>query len=110
MSRKSIQISLPIASPAPAPVPSPAPQTKGGGAVVDSWIAQTQEAAEAIEGQPFSPRSAPSEGATIQVRLSPQPDWFEATKIFFLLPQTALWFWTFNAAQRAMRAPQIWRR
>jgi hypothetical protein len=108
MSRKSIQISLPIPSPTPAPVAAPAPKKSGGGAVVDSWV--TQEAAEAPNEPAFSPRAAPSEGVTLQVRLSAQPDWLDAAKIFFLLPQTALWFWTFNAAQQAMRAPQFWRR
>ena len=31
-----------------------------GGAIVDSWVAQAQEAAEATDDQAFPPRSAPS--------------------------------------------------
>jgi hypothetical protein len=111
MSRKSIQISLPAASVAPAE--APAGQNigaeRGGAGGVDSWIAQAQDAPRTIAEEAFS-RTLTGEGLTIKIRLSPEPDWAEAAKIFFLLPQAALWFWTFGLARKAMRSTPVGRR
>jgi hypothetical protein len=93
MSRKSIQISLPAA-------PAETAIRKDIG--VDSWVAQTATA----EG--FS-RTTADDGVTVKIRLSTQPDWAEAARIF-LLPQAAMWFWTFGMAQKAMNIGPGWRR
>ncbi|MCI4680468.1 hypothetical protein K9U39_14865 [Rhodoblastus acidophilus] len=107
MSRKSIQINVPAAQ-VQAPVKAPARRKSGAEGMVDSWI--VQDAAQTLAEDAFSPHPIPGEGVTVTVRLSAQPDWAEAAKIFFFLPQAALWFWTFGAAQKAMRLPFDWRR
>jgi hypothetical protein len=102
MSRKSIQISLPAAPPAPV---EPALHKDIG---VDSWVSQVGEAARPATA-PASSRAEADDGVTVKIHLSTQPDWTEAAKIF-LLPQTALWFWTLGMAQKAMNLSPGWRR
>ena len=108
MSRKSININLPA-----APFEAPAPAKMGAGSGdekgIDSWVAQAQDTPRMFAEHVFSPAGA-GEGVTINVRLSPEPDWAEAAKIFWFLPQAALWFWTFGMARKAMRFSPIGRR
>lgn len=102
MSRKSVQISIPASGAAPA-VPAKAPTRKNAG--VDSWVAQADDAlGEDVFAAPFA-----REGLTFTVKLSTDPDWSEAMKIFFFLPQAALWFWSVGMARRFTRGPYIWR-
>lgn len=113
MSRKSVQISIPPASGAPA-VPTRIPAGKPAGLDrmgvdrmgVDSWVAQ---AAEAMGEEALASRPLPDGGLTVKVRLTAEPDWSEAAKIFFFLPQAAMWFWSFGMARRFMRGPYNWR-
>jgi hypothetical protein len=97
MSRKTIQISIPAA---PATTPPP-----GKTAGVDSWVTQAPPAAKPLEGEILSPKPSRDEGITFTIRLSAQPDLFEAAKIFFFLPQAALWCWSFGLAQRTLLGP-----
>jgi hypothetical protein len=102
MSRKTIQISIPAAgAAATAPAPNPTRKTAG----VDSWVTQAPEAAKPLEGEILSSKPSRDEGLTFTIRLSAQPDLFEAAKIFFFLPQAALWCWGFGLAQRTLRGP-----
>ncbi|HUO54161.1 MAG TPA: hypothetical protein VMU18_05455 [Rhodoblastus sp.] len=118
MSRKSIQINVP-APVAPKPPAKASARQKAAPAegvvdgVVDSWVTQEVEAVERLAEQAFAPSPLPSDGLTIEVRLTSQPSWAEVAKIFVVLPQAALWFWWLGAAQKAMRVPsfpQLWRR
>ncbi len=108
MSRKSININLPA-----APFEAPAHQTTGAGSGavegIDSWVARAQDTPRMFAEDAFSPAGS-GEGVTIKIRLSPEPDWAEAAKIFWFLPQAALWFWTFGMARKAMRFSPIGRR
>jgi hypothetical protein len=102
MSRKSIQISLPAAPSAPV---EPELRKDIG---VDSWVSPTADATRTTTEQALS-RAAADDGVTVKIHLSAQPDWAEAARIF-LLPQAALWFWTFGMAQKAMNLSSLWRR
>lgn len=111
MSRKTIQISIPAAGAAPAaPTPAPAPKFASADAGADSWVAQAPRLAEParveiLEPEILEPKPARDEGLAFTIRLSTQPDLFEAAKVFYFLPQAALWFWGFGLAQRALRSP-----
>jgi hypothetical protein len=102
MSRKTIQISLPSAPPAPKP---PAPKAVGTGSSLESWVTQARDAAEDARVETPAAKGVRESGMAFTVRLSSEPDWFEAAKIFFVLPQAALWFWGLGLAQRSMRDP-----
>lgn len=112
MSRKTIQISIP----ASAPVAAPSPKVVGiktrvahTDAVANSWVAQAPDAAKPAKVEILAPQPVRDEGFAFTVRLSALPDPFEAAKIFFFLPQAALWFWSFGWAQRTLRGPNLWR-
>jgi hypothetical protein len=106
MSRKTIQISIPAAG-ASTPTPSPAPARKIAAvdAGADSWVAQAPRVVEPSRVEILEPMPARDEGLSFTIRLSAQPDLFEAAKIFYFLPQAALWFWGFGLAQRSLRGP-----
>ena len=108
MSRKNIQISLP-AVPFEASAHNETGARSGAEEGIDSWVARAQDTPRMFAEDAFSPAGA-GEGVTIKVRLSPEPDWAEAAKIFWFLPQAALWFWTFGLARKAMRFSPIARR
>ncbi|MDI9848965.1 hypothetical protein QM467_12950 [Rhodoblastus sp. 17X3] len=106
MSRKTIQISIPAAGAGPAaPTPAPAPKFAAVEAGADSWVAQAPRLAEPARVEILEPQPARDEGLAFTIRLSAQPDLFEAAKIFYFLPQAALWFWGFGLAQRTLRGP-----
>jgi hypothetical protein len=113
MSRTTIQISIPASAPPAAPAPKVVgikSRVAHTAAVADSWVAQAPDAAKKpAKVEILAPQTARDEGFAFTVRLSAQPDPFEAAKIFFFLPQAALWFWSFGWAQRTLRGPEIWR-
>ncbi|WP_374546710.1 hypothetical protein [Rhodoblastus sp.] len=107
MSRKTVQINVPAAPATKAVIPA-----KKAEAGAESWIAQASEplggVAEALGEAAFSRPVTPGGGVTFTVKLSAEPNPLEAAKVFFLLPQAALWFWTFGLAQRSMRGFPTW--
>jgi hypothetical protein len=110
MSRKTIQISIPAGGAAPAaPTPAPAPKFASADAGADSWVAQAPRLVEPARVEilepVLEPKPANDEGLAFTIRLSAQPDLFETAKIFYFLPQAALWFWGFGLAQRTLRGP-----
>jgi hypothetical protein len=102
MSRKSVPISIPASGAAPAPI-ARAPALKT--AEVDSWVAQAADTAQAVGEELLSPRSAIKDGVTVSVHLTTEPNWSEALKIFFFLPQAAFWFWSVGMVRRLSRGP-----
>jgi hypothetical protein len=118
MSRKSVQITLPLPPVAKPATLAPTFDASADSRGMDSWIAQARDASEAIGGTvvdslgeaAFSDHLAPGGGVTFTVNLSAEPNPFEAAKIFFFLPQAALWFWTFGWAQRSLRGFPHWPR
>jgi hypothetical protein len=114
MSRKTVQIKTPtLAAPAK---PAKAPATVAN-ATMDSWIAQAREASEAIGakleeslGEAALSGTTPGKGVSVKVDLSTEPNLAEAAKIFFVLPQAALWFWSIGLARKTLHGFQYWHR
>lgn len=110
MSRKSVQISIPAPGVAPtAPARMSAGKTIGIDKLgIDSWVAQADDAMDAIREETFATHSGQERGLSVTVRLSTEPNLSDAMKIFFFLPQAALWYWSLGAARRFMRGPYNW--
>ncbi|HUO54421.1 MAG TPA: hypothetical protein VMU18_06765 [Rhodoblastus sp.] len=108
MSRKSVPINIPAPGAAPAVIPN-APALKTS--QIDTWVAQAADASEAIGEDVLSARP-PSKngGVTVTVHLTTEPNWSEALKIFFFLPQAAFWFWSIGMIRRLSRGPYNLRR
>jgi hypothetical protein len=119
MTRKTVQIKVPAPAPAaPARPAKPVTRTAANAnATMDGWIAQAREATEALGakieeslGESAFAGKPPGKGVSIKVDLSTEPSFAEAAKVFFVLPQAALWFWSVGLARKTLHGFQYWHR
>jgi len=92
MSRKTIIFQTPAkAAPAVAGLEPTGNLAPPG---IDRWVSQDQG---------VEPGAAESAAPFVTIRISAQPDPFEAFKIWFLLPYLAFSYWALWAVQRSLR-------
>jgi hypothetical protein len=104
MSKKSVVIPVPDMSFAQGPGFASgsfwSPDTRA-----DEWVHHHEMPAMPAVTKPAEAAAAAPEPvpSTIMLTISGEPNWFEAYKLAFMVPQLTLWAWTLGVAERNLR-------
>lgn len=103
MSKKTITFQNPSKGTLASATPRRASAQSQTELAVDQWVHRSKEIAEAALAAPFRHQGGQNVPNSVTISISAEPDLFEMTKIWFLLPYLTFSFWTLGIMQQNLQ-------